>query len=439
MDLLTANDRPGAHAPSWYAATATPPGPFPAPPGNLRAEVCVVGGGYTGLSAALHLAQAGIDVVLIDAQRVGWGASGRNGGQVGTGQRQDQRWLAARLGDDAARALWEIAEAGKRAVRDIVRDHAPDARWTAGVLEAQRSPAAARHAGAYADHLRDVYGYDDTEPLDRAAVRAATGSDVFAGGVLDHGAGHLHPLRLAFGIARAAAAAGARLHERTVATDIRPGPGGVRVAWSSGAERGAITADHVVLAANGYLGGLSRSVAARVMPINNFVVATEPLGPDRAHILPGDIAVADDRFVVNYWRRSEDGRLLFGGGESYGYRFPADIAALVRRPLARIYPDLADLRIDSAWGGTLAITRSRMPHFARPGPGIWSASGYSGHGVAMAVMAGRLVATAIRGETAGWDAMAALRAAPFPGGGALRAPLLTLAMAWYAARDRAGI
>ena len=201
-------------------------------------------------------------------------------------------------------------------------------------------------------------------------------------------------------------------------------------------DRGTVTADHVILACNGYGGGLDASVAARVMPINNFIVATEPLG--RAMPLARDVAVADGDFVVSYWRRSEDGRLLFGGGESYGYRFPSDIAAIVRRPMLRVYPGLADARITHAWGGTLAITRSRLPHLARVGPRVLSAGGYSGHGVAMAVIAGEILAEAILGRPGRLDAMSAIPSRPFPGAGRARAPLLALAMSWYALRDRIG-
>ena len=430
MDLLTANDRPQTHPPSWYAETATIPDPRPPLDGDARCHVCIVGAGYTGLSAALTLTRAGADVVVLDAQRAGFGASGRNGGQVGSGQRLDPITLEARLGEGPARALWDIAEEAKARVRALVGAHAPEARWTPGVAEVDRGGRGVAHAHRVAEHLAARYGYDRIEPLDREGVEALTGSRRFAGGALDHGAAHLHPLRLALGLARAAEEAGARLHE------------GTRVRGISGdrpevaTDRGAVRADHVILAANGYAGGLDRRVAARVMPINNFIVATEPLGP--AMPLARDVAIADGDFVVNYWRRSEDGRLLFGGGESHGYRFPSDIAALVRRPMLRIYPQLADARITHAWGGTLAITRSRLPHLARVGPRVLSAGGYSGHGVAMAMMAGHILGEAILGRSARFDAMAAIPSRPFPGAGRARAPLLSLAMTWYALRDRVG-
>ena len=204
-------------------------------------------------------------------------------------------------------------------------------------------------------------------------------------------------------------------------------------------ESGVIIADHVILACNGYLGGLDRKVAARVMPINNFIAATAPLGADTARVLTQDIAVSDSRFVVNYFRLSHDGRLLFGGGESYGYRFPRDIAALVRKPMIEIFPHLKDLAIDYAWGGTLAITIKRLPYLARVAPNILSASGYSGHGVGTATHAGKLMADAVAGQSDGFDTMSAIPTAPFPGGTTLRSPLLALAMTWYSLRDRLGV
>ena len=199
--------------------------------------------------------------------------------------------------------------------------------------------------------------------------------------------------------------------------------------------QGAVTAPHILLACNGYLCGLEGSVAAHVMPINNFIIATEPLD-DPAALIRDDVAVCDSRFVVDYFRLSRDGRLLFGGGESYGYRFPADIAAKVRRPMSRIFPRLASARIEYAWGGTLAITMDRLPHFARPAPGILSVSGYSGHGVGMATLAGKLAAEAVAGQAERFDILATIPRPRFPGGAALRTPLLTLAMLWYGLRDR---
>ena len=433
MNLLFANDRAGEYPASYYAATAMPLGPFAPLAGAVQADVCVIGAGYTGLSAALHLAQAGLSVVLLEAHRVGFGASGRNGGQVGSGQRLDQDELERIAGIDDARRLWALAEEAKALVKTLIADHAMPCPFRPGVAHACRHDSEVRTAHAYAEKLSRDYGYDLIEPLDRDGIRALIGSDAYKGGAIDRGAGHVHPLNFAKGLARAAAGAGAVIHEHSHVTRIDHGP---RATVHT--EKGSVSAGHVVLACNGYLGGLEPQVAARVMPINNFIIATEPLGGRATEVLSEPVAVADTRFVVNYWRLSEDGRLLFGGGESYGYRFP-DIVRTVRRPMLQVYPQLADARIDHAWGGTLAITMNRLPCFARPHPNVLSASGYSGHGVAMATMAGKVLAEAVAGRAGRFDLMAGLPAARFPGGGALRWPLLVLAMTWYSLRDRLGV
>ncbi|WP_370301352.1 NAD(P)/FAD-dependent oxidoreductase [Pseudooceanicola sp.] len=434
MDLLFSNDRRGEYPPSWYAATATPLPPFAPLKGETRADICVVGGGYTGLSAALHLAEAGFDVVQAEAQRVGFGASGRNGGQLGSGQRMEQDALERLMGDPEAAKLWTLAEEAKALVRDLIARHGIDCDLKPGVTHFGFTAAEMDELHHYADHLNTRYGYDQIEKLDRDAGQALCPSPAYAGGTLDMGAGHLHPLNYALGLARAAQAAGVRIHEATQVRWIDEGRPAVLHT-----DQGRITADHVILACNGYLGGLSRKVAARVMPINNFIAATEPLGDAAAKVLTRDVAVADTKFVVNYFRLSADGRLLFGGGESYGYRFPADIAAKVRKPMTGIFPHLQDVRIDYAWGGTLAITIRRMPFLARLAPNMLSASGYSGHGVGTATHAGKLMALAIQGEAEGFDTLSRVPTPAFPGGPALRNPLLVLAMSWYALRDRLGI
>lgn len=433
MNLLYANDRAGEYPPSYYAATRAEFAPQPALNGPARADVCVVGAGYTGLSAALHLAEAGYRVIVLEAQRVGFGASGRNGGQVGSGQRLDQDDLERRVGLSNARRLWDMAQDAKALVRDLITRHDMPATYAPGIAHTCRTMAEMRHAHAYADKLARDYGYDQIEPLDRAALRALVGSDRFVGGDIDRGAGHVHPLNYAIGLARAAQKAGVVIHERSEVTALQGGPAPVVETAT-----GRVVCDHVILAANGYLGGLHPDVAAHVMPINNFIVATEPLGARAAGVLAENIAACDTKFVVNYWRLSEDGRLLFGGGESYGWRFP-DIIRTVRKPMLDIYPQLADTRIDYAWGGTLAITLTRMPYFARLSGNVWSASGYSGHGVAMATQAGRMLALAVAGDGAGFDLMARVPQTRFPGGTALRWPLLVLAMTWYSMRDRLGL
>lgn len=434
MNLLYANDRPGRYPESWYVATAGETPERPALDGDVRADVCIVGGGYTGLSAALHLAEAGQSVVLLEAHRAGFGASGRNGGQLGGGQRVTQDVLEKRHGFDVARQLWDLGEEANALVKALIAKHGIECDLRPGVAWMASSASEVKDLHEYAEHLSRQYGFDAMEVLDAEAGHALCPSPVYKGGILDWDAGHVHPLKLALGLARAAEAAGARICEKTEVTGIEDGAQ-VRVKTP----HGTVTADHVILACNGYLGGLEPKVAARVMPINNFIVATEPLGARTAEVLTRDVAIADDLFVINYFRLSADGRLLFGGGESYGYRFPQDIAATVRKPMERIFPQLKGVRIDYAWGGTLGITVKRLPWLTRVSPRILSASGYSGHGVGSATHAGMLMAEAVRGQSEGFDTFAALPTPAFPGGTALRSPLLALAMTWFSLRDRLGI
>ena len=432
MDILTANDRAGEYPRSWYADTAEPTGPYPAAEGALTCDVCIVGAGFTGLSAALHLAERGYDVVLLDAHRVGWGASGRNGGQVGTGQRLDQDELEKMVGETRAHALWDLAQEAVALTRALAAEHAPEAGFAEGIIHACHRARLVPHSRAYAEKMARDYGYDLIRPLDREEMRHLVGSPAYHGGDIDMGGGHLHPLRYAFGLARAAAAKGVRIHEHSTVRKIAEGATAVVET-----DRAKIAARHVVLACNGYLGHLNGRTAARVMPINNFIVATEPMSPEaRDALIRGNHAVADSKFVINYFRFSDDNRLLFGGGESYGYRFPADIAALVRKPMLAIYPQLAGTKITHGWGGTLGITLNRMPHFERLAGNVLTASGYSGHGVAMATLGGKLAAEAIAGQAERFDLMAELPTRPFPGGVALRWPLLVMAMVWFSLRDR---
>ncbi len=434
LNLLYSNDRKGLYPGSWYAATATEPLPFAPLQGDVHADVCIVGGGYTGLSAALHLAEAGVNVVLLEAHRVGFGASGRNGGQLGSGQRMDQQGLEALMGQDEASRLWQLGEEAKDLVKSLIARHNIPCHLKPGVAWTGSTRSEVAHLHDYGRHLQDSYGYDQIEILDQDACHSLCPSPDYRGGILDHGAAHLHPLNFALGLARAAQEAGAKIHELSEVTGITEGAKvTVRTAEA------CVTADHLILACNGYLGELNRQVAARVMPINNFVIATEPLGDRAQEVLTRDVAIADSKFVVNYFRLSHDKRLLFGGGESYGYRFPADIEAVVRKPMQQIFPHLSDVRIDYAWGGTLGITMKRMPYLARLAPNILSASGYSGHGVGTATHAGQLMAEAIRGQADGFDTMARVPAPAFPGGPAMRSPLLVLAMTWFALRDRLGI
>ena len=446
------------HPPSLYAASADMSLAFPPLDEAVKANVAIIGGGYTGLSAALHLAEAGIDVVVVEAERVGWGASGRNGGQLHSGQRRDQDWLEKHVGHDDAHHLWTLAEDAKSLVNDLIARHAIDCDWRGGLIETAHRQRIVAEEIAYVEKLKNAYNYASVEWLDRDALTAAIGTDVYFGGRRDMGAGHLNPLKFAQGLARAATQAGARIFEGTRAARlIRSQASGIEIAcrranWQFAANgdtqqsattdaadqaTGSVTADIVILAGNGYLDGVDDETEARVMPIDNYIVATEPIGAGQGgDIIPGGEAVSDTRFVVYYFRPSADGRLIFGGGETYSRRSPSDIASFVRPHLARIYPALAKTAIEYAWGGRLAITLNRLPFIRRLGPGVYASAGYSGQGVAIAPFAGKVIADAIIGNPATLDRFSALAAPRFPGGKLLRYPALVAGMSWYALRDR---
>ena len=434
--LLDRNDAPGRHAASWYAATAVGQRERPSLDGDRRADVVVVGAGFTGLSTALHLAEAGADVVVLDAHRAGWGASGRNGGQLVSGQRCDPEELEARYGRDVARRLYHLGEDAKALVHALCARHGIPYDYRPGLLYATRRQRDGPALRASARRLAEIYGYPHAHFVDREELRTLVASPRLFAGVLDEGAGHLHPLNYALGLADAAERAGATLFDLSRVVALERGGGGV----AARTPRGTVRAETAVLVGNGYLDGLAPAVAARVMPINNFIVATEPLGEaGMRRVLGRDLAAADSRFVINYFRPTPDHRLLFGGGETYRYRFPDDIAGLVRPHLEDLFPQLAGVRLDHAWGGTLAITRSRLPYLARPAPNVIAAGGYSGQGIALATLAGKLVAGAIEGESAGFDAFAGIPQPAFPGGRWLRWPLLVAGMSWFALRDRLGL
>lgn len=418
--------------PSWYEATADRSLAFPPLDGGTQADVAIIGGGFTGLSAALHLAEAGLDTVLIEAETIGWGASGRNGGQLHSGQRRDQDWLERHLGVASARELWRLAEEAKALVHTLIDRHAIDAEWRPGLIEAvhkRRLVAEERH---YVERLNRDYGYPHASWLGAEEVAARIGTGPYFGGRFDPTAGHLHPLKFGQGLARAAAKAGARLHEGTPAIRLS---GGANPAIET--KRGTIRADIVVLAGNGLLDGIDEETETRAMPIKNYILTTEPIGAGMpGGLIPGGEAVSDSRFVVYYWRPTPDGRILFGGGETYSRRDPADIATFVRRHLLGIYPQLRDARIEHAWGGALAVTVNRLPFLRRLRSGVYAASGYSGQGVALAPFGGKIIAEAILGDPGRLDAFAALPCPRFPGGKLLRWPALVAGMSWYALRDR---
>lgn len=423
-----------AHINSWYAASANQQLSYPPLQGEVRADVCIIGGGYTGLASAIHLRKAGYSVVLLEANRVGWGASGRNGGHVGTGQRAEQDQLEKWVGLDQAKALWQLGLEAVDTVCGLIDEYDIDCELKTGNLHVAAKPGDVKGLQEEVEHLSGVYGYDKIRYIDSPELAELTSGQGFHGGTVDTGCKHLHPLNYALGLAAAADALGATLHEGSRVLSYREGD---KVEVKT--DQGTVTASFLVLACNGYLEKLEPRTAGRIMPINNYMLATEPLPEALARqLIRDDTSMSDSLFVINYWKLSADNRLLFGGGETYSRQFPSDIAGFVRKYMLKIYPELADSRIDYGWGGTLAITMNRMPDFGRLSSQVFYAHGYSGHGVPIATLAGKLLAEAISGTAERFDVMASVPSRQFPGGTWLRRPGLVAGMLFYAVRDRLG-
>ncbi len=433
MNLLSVNDRAGAYPPSFYASNIKPISDADAIQGDSSCDVCVIGGGFTGLSTALHLALKGYSVTLLEAQRIGFGASGRNGGQVGQGQRVDQDDLEDMFGENRARELWEIGMQAVECVRDLSKSELVDADFHPGIVHADHRARYVPHSRDYVEKMNTKYGYEHISFLDKEEMQVLVQSKAYHGGSFDTRSGHIDPLQFALGLARIAQKTGVKLHEGSHVRSIQNGTTAVVKT-----DTARVSAKYVVMACNGYIGDLDRDVSRRVMPINNYIVATEPLSDvDRAKVLTKNIAVADTKFVVNYFRFSDDNRMLFGGTESYSYKFPKDIARKVRKPMSEIFPQLKDVKIDYAWGGTLGITMNRLPHYARYGAGnVISMSGFSGQGVALGTLSGQIAADAIAGQAERFDIMSQIPSPKFPGGPLMRQPLLILAMLWFSMRDK---
>ncbi|MER8435132.1 FAD-binding oxidoreductase [Mesorhizobium sp. M1312] len=416
---------------SWYEDTAGPRPEYLALDGDRTCDVVIVGGGFTGLSAAAHLAKAGSNVVLIEAHRFGDGASGRNGGQLGTGQRAWVEELEAEYGFSRAKALFELAEEAKAHLLEFAAANKIEIDYMPGQMSVAHKQRYVNDYKAHAEIMANRFGYPHITFMDAKVTAERLGSARYFGGTRDTGTGHIHPLKLVIGTAKVAAQAGAQLFEQTPATGIASVGGKVRVTTP----KGTISAEKCLIGVNAHGGTLEPISAAHIMPIGSFIGATAPLGAD-TNVLPGGEAVDDSRFVVRYFRKSTDGRLLFGGREIYAVNDPKDIHVHIRRQIAELYPDLRDVEISHGWGGYVGITMPRKPFVREVMPNVISVGGYSGHGVMLSNFFGKLYAETVAGNRDRLRLIEDLKIPTFPGGRRFRAPLLFLALNWYALRDR---
>ena len=416
---------------SYYLASTVKSDTYAPLEGEHQAYICIVGAGFTGLSSALHLSELGYKVIVLEAETVGYGASGRNGGHVGIGQRQDQYYLEEKFGHDIASTLWAMGLEAVDTVKNLIEKHRINCDLKHGDVHFAHKARYSREMEEEVAFLYDRYGFDQMEYIPKERLSEVIGSEAYHCAVMDTVSKHLHPLKFVQGLAAAASRAGVTICEQSRVTSYGGSPLVVNTA------NGKVTTSELVLACNAYIEKLEPKINGHIMPINNFVLATEPLSDELARdIIPLDTAMADSRFVINYWKLSADNRLLFGGGENYRRGFPSDIKSFVQQYMLQVYPQLANTRIDYGWGGRVAITMNRLPHFGRLQDNIWYMQGYSGHGVPTATFAGKLIAEAISGKLERFDLMANLPSQKFPGGTLLRWPGMVAGMLYYALRDR---
>ena len=431
-----------ASNPQATAAAATEPprtayakttDPLPAQPrldGSLQADVCILGAGLTGLSTAIELAQAGLSVVVLEAKRIAWGASGRNGGQAIFGFGCDQSKIEAMVGLPESRRLFDWSLEGIRLIHDRCARHAIDCDWRDGHAHVPIKPRQVVELQAWQADLSENYGYD-LQWWDAATLRNRLASERYLGALFDPCSGHLNPLKYTQGLARAAMSLGVRIFEESAVLELKRGPRPVLRTAS-----GEITCDFAVLAGNAYVHGIAPELDARIMPVGTYIGATEPLGAERAQsLISNDMAVADVNWALDYFRLSRDHRLLFGGRASYSTLPPPNLRRTLQRRMTRVFPQLADAKMDTVWGGYVDISMNRAPHWGRLGSNVYFAQGFSGHGIAATGLAGRIIGEAIRGQAGRLDAFSAISHRPFPGGRVFRTPMLVAAMAWFKLRD----
>ena len=415
----------------YYAASAGPAAARPPLSGRQKADICIVGAGYTGLVAALKAAGTGARVIVLEAQSVGFGASGRNGGQIHTGWRKSQEELESWLGAVHARDLWALSEEAKAQVAALIAQHAIACELKSGLIIAAHNAGAARELAREAEHLSHLYGYNRLRLLSEAETTREIGTGLYCGSSLDSGGGHLHPLLYARGLARATESAGAQIFEHSLVHWMEKRSIGVEVTTAGG----TVSAGRVVLATDAFTGEVAAGLDRFIGHVESFITATAPIPADISPaILPNDPAVADTRHVLDYYRKSADERLLFAGREAY-FGMPRDIGALVRPRLLRVFPQLKDIPIEYAWSGTVGITMTRMPHFGKLSERILFGHGYSGQGVALATLGGKLLADAALGHEEQFDVLARIPARPFPGGRWLRRPLIAAGLSAFKLAD----
>ncbi|MDH4655994.1 FAD-binding oxidoreductase [Pseudomonas sp. JS3066] len=426
------------HAPSYYAATANRRIEHPPLVGEEVADVCIVGGGFSGLNTAIELAKRGRSVVLLEARQIGWGASGRNGGQLIRGVGHGVEQFESVIGAEGVRSLKLMGLEAVEIVRRRVAEFSIDCDLTWGYCDLANKP---RDLAGFAEDMEELKGLGyrhEMRLLQAHEMRSVVGSDRYVGGLVDMGSGHLHPLNLALGEAAAAHSLGVRLFEHSAVTRIDYGPE-VKVHTA----RGHVRAKTLVLGCNAYMNDLNSTLGGKVLPAGSYVIATEPLSADLAHqLLPQNMAVCDQRVALDYYRLSADNRLLFGGACHYSGRDPADIAAYMRPKMLKVFPQLENLRIDYHWGGMIGIGANRLPQIGKlpDQPNVYFAQAYSGHGVNATHLAGQLLAEAICGEQSnGFDIFSRVPHITFPGGRHLRSPLLALGMLWYRMKEAVGI
>lgn len=413
---------------SYYQATRRVSFTAPALGQNVEADVAIIGGGISGVSAALNLAEAGHKVILLEARTIGWGASGRNGGQVLPGLAAPMHKVAKLIGPAEARRVWDMSVEGRNTLYARIEKHEiPCDPWQ-GYLHAALKPRQVRDLKEEQEELARL-GAPVGQLLEGAALRARIDSPRYIAALEDRLAGHIHPLNYTLGLATAAVKAGAHIYEQSPVSGIDQGK---IVTLSVGAHK--VRANYLILAGGAYLNGLEPKLDGYIMPVGTYIMATESRS-DVPTLIPGNEAVADLNFVLDYFRRSVDNRMLFGGRVSYSTRPPANLgAAMLRRAIA-VFPQLKGAKVEFAWGGFVGITRNRAPHFGKISDNILFFEGFSGHGVALAGLAGKLAAEAVAGQLGRFDVFARIPHLRFPGGRFLRTPALVLATTWYRLRD----